>query len=48
MDRERDRGVAEDLIEDGRKQIGGEESKERPGQDTDLPGTDDGVEKPKD
>lgn len=48
MDRERDRGVADDLIEDARKQIRGEGSKERPGQDTDLPGTDHGVEKPKD
>jgi hypothetical protein len=46
MDRERDRGVADDLIEDARKQIGGEEAKEQPDQSTDRPEGED-VEKPK-
>ena len=46
MDRERDRGVADELIEDAREQIGGEESKERPEQDRDR--ADEGVDKPKD
>lgn len=46
MDRERDRGVADDLIDDARKQIGGEESKERPDEGKDQPG--EGIDKPKD
>lgn len=46
MDRERDRGVADDLIEDARKQIGGEESKEQPDEGKDQLG--EGVDKPKD
>ncbi|MCJ2032627.1 hypothetical protein [Methylobacterium sp. J-068] len=47
MDRERDRGVADDLIEDARKQIGGDAVKEQPGQSTDRQGGED-AEKPKD
>ncbi|MCJ2087149.1 hypothetical protein MKK88_14310 [Methylobacterium sp. E-005] len=41
MDRERDRDVAEDLIEDARKVTDGSEKTERPGQGTDQPGGDD-------
>lgn len=48
MDRERDRDAAEELIEDARKQTGGGEPKERPGQGTDLPGGDESADKPKD
>ncbi|MCJ2071254.1 hypothetical protein MKK75_21065 [Methylobacterium sp. J-030] len=48
MDRERDRDVAEDLIEDARKQTGNSEKTERPGQGTDQPGGDDPAKTPKD
>lgn len=48
MDRERDRDVAEELIDDARKQTGGSEPKERPGQGTDLPGGDEKTERPND
>ncbi|MFF8803190.1 MULTISPECIES: hypothetical protein [unclassified Methylobacterium] len=47
MDRERDRDAAEELIEDARKQTGGGEPKERPGQGSDLPGGDESADKPK-
>ncbi|WP_267359095.1 MULTISPECIES: hypothetical protein [unclassified Methylobacterium] len=47
MDRERDRDVAEDLIEDARKVTGDSEKTERPGQGTDQPGGDDPVPTPK-
>ena len=47
MDRERDRDAVEELIEDARKQMGGSEPIERPGQGTDQLGGDEGAEKPK-
>ncbi len=48
MDRERDRDVAEELIDDARKLTGGSEPVRRPGQGTDKPGGDESAEKPKD
>ncbi|MCJ2138387.1 hypothetical protein MKK69_30765 [Methylobacterium sp. J-026] len=47
MDRERDRDVAEDLIEDARKTMGDSEKTERPGQGTDQPSGDDPAKTPK-
>lgn len=41
MDREHDRDVAEDLIEDARKTTGDSKKTERPGQGTNQPGSDD-------
>lgn len=48
MDRERDRDVAEDLIEDARKTTGDSEKTDRPGQGTDQPGDGDPAKTPKD
>ena len=48
MDRERDRDVAEDLIEDARKTTGDSEKTGRPGQGTNQPGGDDPANAPKD
>ena len=48
MDRERDRDSAEEMIDEVRKQVGGGEPKERPGQGTDQPGGDESAEKLKD
>ncbi|MFE1599838.1 hypothetical protein [Methylobacterium sp. ID0610] len=48
MDRERDRDVAEELIDDARTLTGGREPIHRPGQGTDQPGGDESTRTPKD